>query len=168
MKPWRGCYATILVTDIRLDVGSHTIVADSWIIPRLNGIQEKLKGEVAETLSIETDPNECEAWRHLLPPLIERCRIWKHKRGSVVCVLEAQEGQVLFERLSSKGLENAEKELRIDVSCDNTYFHAFVMFCGIEIRPSVTHRAFCRFRSILRVFVLHSVPLLPLKCSCVC
>ncbi|KAI6145467.1 hypothetical protein BKA82DRAFT_21336 [Pisolithus tinctorius] len=74
-----GSYATILVTDIRLDTGSHTVVADSWIIPGSNDIQDKLKRERAGILSIKTDANESEAWRYLLPLLIERCRTWKHK-----------------------------------------------------------------------------------------
>ncbi|KAI6007547.1 hypothetical protein F5J12DRAFT_741961 [Pisolithus orientalis] len=72
-------YAMILVTDIRLDIGSHTVVADSWIIPGSNDIQDKLKREVTPALSIKTDAHESEAWRHLLPLLIERCRTWKHK-----------------------------------------------------------------------------------------
>ncbi|KAI6007541.1 hypothetical protein F5J12DRAFT_79382 [Pisolithus orientalis] len=72
-------YATILVTDVRLDIGSHTVVADSWIIPGSNDIQDKLKREITQVLSIKTDAHESEAWRHLLPLLIERCRTWKHK-----------------------------------------------------------------------------------------
>ncbi|KAI6145463.1 hypothetical protein BKA82DRAFT_129435 [Pisolithus tinctorius] len=75
----KGFYAMILVTDIRLDVGSHTVVADSWIIPGSNGIRDKLMREIAGKLFIKTDANESEAWRHLLPLLIERCRTWKHK-----------------------------------------------------------------------------------------
>ncbi|KAI6100532.1 hypothetical protein F5141DRAFT_303100 [Pisolithus sp. B1] len=70
-------YATILVTNIRLDLGSHTVVADSWIIPGSSDIRDKLK--VAHVLSIKTDAYESEAWRHLLPLFIERCRTWKHK-----------------------------------------------------------------------------------------
>ncbi|KAI5981818.1 hypothetical protein EDD15DRAFT_2534946 [Pisolithus albus] len=70
-------YAVILVTDIRLDLGSHTVVADSWIIPWSNDFQGKLK--LARTLSIKTDVHESAAWRHLLPLFIERCRTWKHK-----------------------------------------------------------------------------------------
>ncbi|KAI6115235.1 hypothetical protein EDD16DRAFT_1794548 [Pisolithus croceorrhizus] len=70
-------YATILVTNIRLDLGSHTVVADSWIMPGSSDIRDKLK--VAHVLSIKTDNYESEAWRHLLPLFIERCRTWKHK-----------------------------------------------------------------------------------------
>ncbi|KAI5988215.1 hypothetical protein EDD15DRAFT_1391097 [Pisolithus albus] len=70
-------YATILVTDIRLDLGSHTVVADSWIIPGSSDIRNKLR--IAQVLSIKTDAYESEAWRHLLPLFIERCRTWKHK-----------------------------------------------------------------------------------------
>ncbi|KAI6104714.1 hypothetical protein EV401DRAFT_2275047 [Pisolithus croceorrhizus] len=70
-------YAMILVTDIRLDVGSHAVVADSWIIPWSNDIQDNLKR--GRVLSIKTDAHESAAWRHLLPLFIERCRTWKHK-----------------------------------------------------------------------------------------
>ncbi|KAI6022567.1 hypothetical protein EDC04DRAFT_2606966 [Pisolithus marmoratus] len=72
-------YVTIIVTDIRFDIGSHTIVADSWIIPASNDIQDELKSETARVLPINTDARESDAWRHLLPLLIERCRTWKHK-----------------------------------------------------------------------------------------
>lgn len=81
-------------------------------------------------------------------------------------MLQVKEGQELFESLSSKELENAQKELRIDVSRDNTYyFHVFVIFRGNEIRPSVIHRVSYMFRSILRQPVLLSLPPLPVKYS---
>ncbi|KAI6104717.1 hypothetical protein EV401DRAFT_642340 [Pisolithus croceorrhizus] len=71
------CYAMILVTDIRLDLASHTVVADSWIIPWTKDIQYKVK--IERILPIKTGAHESEAWRHLLPLFIERCRTWKHK-----------------------------------------------------------------------------------------
>ncbi|KAI6094910.1 hypothetical protein F5141DRAFT_1164658, partial [Pisolithus sp. B1] len=67
----------ILVTDIRLDVGSHAVVADSWIIPWSNDIQDNLKR--GRVLSIKTDAHESAVWRHLLPLFIERCCTRKHK-----------------------------------------------------------------------------------------
>ncbi|KAI6098082.1 hypothetical protein EDD16DRAFT_1732443 [Pisolithus croceorrhizus] len=80
---WKGrlkpekCYATILVTDIRLDLGSHAVVADSWIIPWTKDIQYKVK--IERILPIKTGAHKSEAWRHLVPLFIERCRTWKHK-----------------------------------------------------------------------------------------
>ncbi|KAI6115838.1 hypothetical protein F5141DRAFT_1000613, partial [Pisolithus sp. B1] len=71
------CYATILVANIRLDLGSHAVVADSWIIPWTKDIQYKVK--IERILPIKTGAHECDAWRHLLPLFIERCRTWKHK-----------------------------------------------------------------------------------------
>ena len=73
-------YAIILITDLRLDLAAHTIVADSWVIPRSDDIQAKLKKELTTSmLSIKTDKDESEAWRYLLPLFIERCRVWEHK-----------------------------------------------------------------------------------------
>ncbi|KAL4077707.1 hypothetical protein J3A83DRAFT_4475246 [Scleroderma citrinum] len=72
-------YAFILVTDLRLDLASHTIVADSWVIPGSNDIQARVRGELKTILSIKTNANESEAWRYLLPLFIERCRLWEHK-----------------------------------------------------------------------------------------
>ncbi|KAI6096042.1 hypothetical protein F5141DRAFT_1067894 [Pisolithus sp. B1] len=70
-------YATILVMDIRLDLSSHTVVADSWIILWTNNIQYKVK--IEQILPIKTGAHESEAWRHLFPLFIERCHTWKHK-----------------------------------------------------------------------------------------
>jgi len=72
-------YAIILVTDLRLDLASHTIVADSWVIPGSDDIHDRLMGELSTVLSIKTDADETKAWRYLLPLFIERCRTWEHK-----------------------------------------------------------------------------------------
>ncbi|KAG6328214.1 hypothetical protein ID866_10875, partial [Astraeus odoratus] len=72
-------FAIIIVTDLRLDLASHTVVADSWILPGSDDIQDMLQKELLSVLSIKTSVHESEAWRHLLPLLIERCRTWKHK-----------------------------------------------------------------------------------------
>ncbi|KIN92918.1 hypothetical protein M404DRAFT_91962, partial [Pisolithus tinctorius Marx 270] len=81
-NPSKGdLYAIILVTGIRLDLAAHTVVADSWIIPKSDKVQDKLRRgrEIPSLVAIKTNADESEAWRHLLPLLIERCRTWKHK-----------------------------------------------------------------------------------------
>jgi len=86
-------YTIILVTDLRLDLASHTIVADSWVIPGSNDIRVRLIGKLSTALSIQTDANESEAWRHLLPLFIERCRTWEHKSN---CEYLAQNSAPLY------------------------------------------------------------------------
>ncbi|KAI6007655.1 hypothetical protein F5J12DRAFT_912959 [Pisolithus orientalis] len=79
-NPSKGdLYAIILVTGIRLDLAAHTVVADSWIIPKSDKLQDKLRREIPSLVLIKTNDHGSEAWRHLLPLLIERCRTWKHK-----------------------------------------------------------------------------------------
>ncbi|KAI6098797.1 hypothetical protein EV401DRAFT_2278628 [Pisolithus croceorrhizus] len=72
-------YAIILVAGVRLDLVSHAVVADSWIIPMSDDIKNKLLREVPSLVLIKTNAHESEAWRHLLPFFIERCRTWKHR-----------------------------------------------------------------------------------------
>ena len=86
-------YAIILVTDLRLDLASHTIVADSWVIPGSDDIQARLKGKLHIILSINTDADESEAWRYLFPLFIERCRAWEHKTN---CEYLAQNSAPLY------------------------------------------------------------------------
>ncbi|KAL4071259.1 hypothetical protein V8B97DRAFT_1962113 [Scleroderma yunnanense] len=91
-------YAIILVTDLRLDLASHTVVADSWIIPGSDDIQDRLRDELKTMLSIKTDTNESEAWRYLLPLFIERCRLWEHKAN---CEYPAQNSAPLYPEAGS-------------------------------------------------------------------
>jgi len=86
-------HAIILVTDLRLDLASHNIVADSWVIPGSDDIQARLRGKLNIMLSIKTDADESEAWRYLLPLFIERCRTWEHKSN---CEYLAQNSAPLY------------------------------------------------------------------------
>lgn len=72
-------YATILVTGVRLDLASHTVIADSWIIPMSDDTLDDRRREIPPLVLVKTSAHESEAWRHLLPLFIERCRTWKHK-----------------------------------------------------------------------------------------
>lgn len=72
--------AIILVADLRLDVSSHTVLADAWVAPGTMTVQTKLSNLKAFSLvAIKIDADESEAWRHLLPLLVERCRTWTHR-----------------------------------------------------------------------------------------
>ncbi|KAF8551991.1 hypothetical protein OG21DRAFT_1604998 [Imleria badia] len=72
--------ALIFVADLSLDVGSHTVVADAWVAPGTTTVQEKLtRLNIAGVVTIKIDPDESEAWRYLLPLLVERCRTWTHR-----------------------------------------------------------------------------------------
>ena len=76
-------YAWIFVNDIRLDLASHTIVADACVIPlsqenidKLSPALERLTG--IDRCLIVTPDDETKLWKLLLPALAERCRTWKH------------------------------------------------------------------------------------------
>ena len=78
-----GVYTLIFVNDIRLDLASHTIVADACAIPlshqnldKLSPALERLSG-IGHVL-INTPDDETKLWKLLLPALAERCRTWKH------------------------------------------------------------------------------------------
>ena len=78
-----GVYAWIFVNDIRLDLASHTIVADACVIPlsqqnsvKLSPALERLTG--IDQALINTPDDETKLWKFLLPALAERCRTWKH------------------------------------------------------------------------------------------
>ena len=78
-----GIYTLIFVNDIRLDLASHTIVADACVVPlsqqnleKLSPALEKLSGFGG--VMINTSDDEVKLWKLLLPALAERCRTWKH------------------------------------------------------------------------------------------
>jgi hypothetical protein len=78
-----GVYTLIFVNDIRLDLASHTIVADACVIPlslhnleKLSPALERLR-DIRHVL-INTPDHETKLWKLLLPALAERCRTWKH------------------------------------------------------------------------------------------
>ena len=72
--------AVIVVADLRLDVGSHTVVADAWVAPGTTTVREKMDHlNIVGVVAIKIDPDESEAWRYLLPFLVERCRTWTHR-----------------------------------------------------------------------------------------
>ena len=77
----RELFAMIFVANLHLDIGSHTVLADAWVPPGTMAVQEKLGHLkiIFDIVTIKIDPDESEAWRYLLPLLIERCRTWTHQ-----------------------------------------------------------------------------------------
>jgi hypothetical protein len=78
-----GVHTLIFVNDIRLDLASHTIVADACVIPLSQKILDKLTPalkKLSDTglVTIVTPDDETKLWKLLLPALAERCRTWKH------------------------------------------------------------------------------------------
>ena len=80
-----GVYTLIFVNDIRLDLASHTIVADACVIPlseqnfdKLSLALKKLNDIAHDLIRVVTPDDEIKLWKLLLPALAERCRTWKH------------------------------------------------------------------------------------------
>jgi hypothetical protein len=78
-----GIYTLIFVNDIRLDLASHTIVADACVIPLSDQNLDKLFPALGKLsgmgqVLINTPDDEIKLWKLLLPALAERCRTWKH------------------------------------------------------------------------------------------
>jgi hypothetical protein len=74
-------HTLIFVNDIRLDLASHTIVADACVIPLSQHNLDKLSpvlGRLSDVVLINTPDDETKLWKLLLPALAERCRTWKH------------------------------------------------------------------------------------------
>ncbi|KAG0708170.1 hypothetical protein DFH29DRAFT_893366 [Suillus ampliporus] len=79
-------FVMFYITDLRLDVGSHTIVADAWVMPSSPTIE---KFEAFSKAFVHLTPDnmqavgmgveERKAWMHLLVAATERCRTWEHK-----------------------------------------------------------------------------------------
>ncbi|KAG6381910.1 hypothetical protein JVT61DRAFT_530 [Boletus reticuloceps] len=88
-------YLYIVVAYMRLDVGSHTVVADTFVALTTPAVRAALGIAVCDAFTstgdmlrkpkdigiryIATDADETAAWFHLLPRLTERCRTWPHK-----------------------------------------------------------------------------------------
>jgi hypothetical protein len=72
---------------LRLDLPSHTVVVDAYVLPlvpqqaKALAAQEFLRDITAleDHAFIELTNKQLEAWKQLLPALVERCRTWKHR-----------------------------------------------------------------------------------------
>lgn len=72
----------IFVHVLRLDLPSHTVVVDGYVLPLAsNSLAAQILQEITalETHAYrEISDNQLQAWKQLIPTLVERCRTWKH------------------------------------------------------------------------------------------
>lgn len=76
-----GIDTLLFITNIRLDVAAHTIVADAHVMPLHTSFLHNILPRVAEIrdlCQVNVTAEECTAWKYLLPSLTERCRTWNH------------------------------------------------------------------------------------------
>ncbi|KAG2153345.1 hypothetical protein DEU56DRAFT_774736 [Suillus clintonianus] len=76
-------FAMVFITDLRLDVGSHTMIADAWVMPS-SPSSEKFEAftkvvKHSDMHMVGMGVEERKAWMHLLVAVAERCRTWEHK-----------------------------------------------------------------------------------------
>ncbi|KAL6305504.1 hypothetical protein BKA93DRAFT_216465 [Sparassis latifolia] len=78
-------HTIFFISELRFDLHSHTVICDGYVlsmtaqilaIPRMLELFKKL---ILGTHRLVVDKRETQAWKHLLPALVERCRIsWQH------------------------------------------------------------------------------------------
>jgi hypothetical protein len=74
----------LFVNDIRFDVSSHTVVADSCVLPLTHQIMDKIMTSLervhnsGKLVHVKMFGDEQRAWKQILPVFAERCRQWKH------------------------------------------------------------------------------------------
>ncbi|KAG2347568.1 hypothetical protein BDR05DRAFT_945303 [Suillus weaverae] len=97
MKDEPEIFVMFYITDLRFDVGSHTMVADAWVMPSSPSV-EKFE---ASSQMIGMGVEEMKAWMHLLVAATERCRTWKHKtnceyrvQGAIPLTFEPDESPI--------------------------------------------------------------------------
>ncbi|RXW25415.1 hypothetical protein EST38_g392 [Candolleomyces aberdarensis] len=87
-----GVYTMIFVSCVRVDLTSHTIVADACILPLTiplisqksfqKALQDLQKGSSSNNdgmqAQIKTPEHEVPWWQAFLPTVVERCRTWNH------------------------------------------------------------------------------------------
>ncbi|KAG2754012.1 hypothetical protein P692DRAFT_20828095 [Suillus brevipes Sb2] len=87
LQEGRHVFAMLFITDFRLDVGSHAMVADAWVMPSSPSSAKvkafnKVSGHVmagSNMKQLGMGVEERKAWVHLLVAATERCRTWEHK-----------------------------------------------------------------------------------------
>jgi hypothetical protein len=80
-----GIDTLIFVTELRLDLASHTVIADACVLPLTRTLLENssLKRHLGQIILgqphiIEMVGTIVEAWKSLIVAWVERCRRWKH------------------------------------------------------------------------------------------
>ncbi|KAG2074779.1 hypothetical protein BDR04DRAFT_1229044 [Suillus decipiens] len=108
VKDEQETFVMFYITDLRLDVGSHTMVADAWVMPSSPTFEKAeafsqvvgyLKPSNMKMLGMGVE--ERKAWMHLLVAATERCRTWEHKtnceyriQGDIPLTLEPDESSI--------------------------------------------------------------------------
>ncbi|KAJ6567596.1 hypothetical protein DFH09DRAFT_1468983 [Mycena vulgaris] len=75
----------LFISDLRFDLPSHTVVCDGYVLPLTRAILRRIEAPFGKLVqarvmgSIAVSKVELNAWKKLLPALVERCRSWKHK-----------------------------------------------------------------------------------------
>ncbi|KAM6496297.1 hypothetical protein JOM56_009003 [Amanita muscaria] len=77
-EQYNGMYCIIFVNNIRLDLASHTLVLDAYVIPKVSNEIEALFESLGQLVKVNTQAKETKAWKYLLPAFVERCRTWSH------------------------------------------------------------------------------------------
>ncbi|KAG2360664.1 hypothetical protein BDR07DRAFT_1461887 [Suillus spraguei] len=105
----QSIFAMLYITDLRLDLSSHTIVADVWVMPS-SSLSEKVEAfskvsrhvmSSGNMKQLEVAVEERKAWMHLLVAATERCRTWEHKtnceyrvKGAIPLTFEPDESAI--------------------------------------------------------------------------
>ncbi|KAG2153346.1 hypothetical protein DEU56DRAFT_774747 [Suillus clintonianus] len=101
-------FVMLYITDLRLDVGSHTMIADAWVMPSSPSFEKfeafsKVSGHVkpSNMQMVGMGVEERKAWMHLLVAATERCRTWEHKinceyrvQGAIPLTLEPDQSPI--------------------------------------------------------------------------
>ncbi|KAI0338023.1 hypothetical protein BDW22DRAFT_823484 [Trametopsis cervina] len=99
-----GIRTIIFVEKVVLDLASHSIIADGYVLPVRPSLLKNRRRELGalEAKAIARfacTKEEITEWEHLIPAFVERCRDWDHKdncaySGQTTTSLAAQEGEI--------------------------------------------------------------------------
>ncbi|KAM6496296.1 hypothetical protein JOM56_009002 [Amanita muscaria] len=96
-----GIHALIFINDVRLDLASHTVVADAMalhltpsIVRTLARPLKQLRKNKQTMVIVQWDD-----WRHILPAFAERCRKWNHTAHCEYLTMGVPGSQELTETL---------------------------------------------------------------------
>ncbi|KAJ6456177.1 hypothetical protein C8R45DRAFT_881019 [Mycena sanguinolenta] len=83
-KDSNNCDTVIFISNHRFDLSSHTVVCDGYVLPLTRRLLMKIQNPFNKLVQTNTMRSigatmvEIEAWKGLLPALVERCRSWTH------------------------------------------------------------------------------------------